>query len=107
MSMCCLISQNCLTCLKTDRGLSNVQRLDQVLVARQLVPSRTAAARHIQAGEVNVNGEHVTKTATKVSDQDEVGLTNDGPQYAARTGYKLDGAVDWFRYIAVAGARCM
>lgn len=105
--MCCLISQNCLTCLKTDRGLSNVQRLDQVLVARQLVPSRTAAARHIQAGEVNVNGETVTKPATKVSDQDEVGLTIVGPQYASRAGHKLAGAFDRFSSIAVAGARCL
>lgn len=90
-----------------DRGLANVKRLDQVLVARQLATSRTAAARHIQAGEVNVNGEIATKPASKISDHDDVRLNIVGPQYASRAGHKLAGALDRFSSIAVVGTRCL
>lgn len=91
----------------TGRVPSNVKRLDQVLVARQLATSRTAAARHIQAGEVMVNDHTVTKPASKVSDQDVVSLTVAGPQYASRAGHKLAGALDTFNTIDVAGKRCL
>ena len=71
-------------------------RLDQALVLRQLVTSRTAAAKHIQAGEVIVNDQKVTKPATKVSDQDVIRLTISGPQFASRAGHKLAGALEIF-----------
>ncbi len=84
-----------------------MKRLDQALVTRQLVSSRTAAAKHIQAGEVIVNGRRVTKPATKVNDHDVIRLTIAGPQYASRAGHKLAGALDIFHTIDVAGARCL
>lgn len=84
-----------------------MKRLDQILVARGLATSRTAAARHIQAGEITVNNQKVTKSATKVADRDVVKLTVTGPQYASRAGFKLAGALDRFNTIDVAGKRCL
>ena len=84
-----------------------MKRLDQVLLARQLASSRTAAARHIQAGEVIVNGQRITKPATKVGADAVVRLTISGPQYASRAGHKLAGALETFRTIDVADKRCL
>lgn len=84
-----------------------MMRLDQTLVARQLASSRTSAVRHIQAGDVIVNGERVTKPATKVTDNDVIRLTTSGPQYASRAGHKLAGALDVFHAVDVSGTRCL
>lgn len=84
-----------------------MKRLDQVLVARALATSRTVAARHIQAGEVTVNGQKVTKPAAKVSASDQVRLTVAGPQYASRAGHKLAGALEVFPTIDVRNKRCL
>jgi len=83
-----------------------MRRLDQALVARQLVSSRTMATRHIQAGEVLVNQQRVTKPATKVADNDTIELTTSGPRFASRAGHKLAGALEAFP-IEVADARCL
>lgn len=84
-----------------------MKRLDQALVARALATSRTVAARHIQAGEVIVNGQKVTKPAAKVSASDQVRLTVAGPQYASRAGHKLAGALEMFPAIDVRNKRCL
>src|SRR5690625_8049125 len=97
MNMCLLSSLNYSMHLKkTGRVPSNVKRLDQVLVARQLATSRTAAARHIQAGEVMVNDHTVSKPASKISDEDVVRLTVAGPQYASRDGHRWGRSSDRF-----------
>ena len=84
-----------------------MQRLDQTLVTRQLVTSRTAAVRHIRAGEVLVNGQLATKAASKVTADDVIELTISGPQYASRAGHKLAGALQTFPEVNVADARCL
>ena len=84
-----------------------MQRLDQTLVARQLAASRTAAVRHIRAGEVLVNGQPTTKPASKISADDVIELTTSGPQYASRAGHKLAGALQAFPDVTVAGTRCL
>jgi len=84
-----------------------MKRLDQILVARGLVASRTVAARHIQAGEVLVNDRPVTKPAAKIATDDFVQLKISGPQYASRAGHKLAGALKCFDAIEVAGRRCL
>lgn len=91
----------------TGLGWSDMKRLDQTLVARQLASSRTLAARHIQAGDVLVNGDRITKAATKVTDDDVIRLTTSGPQYASRAGHKLAGALDAFDAVDIAGTRCL
>lgn len=83
-----------------------MKRLDQALVARQLVSSRSAAVRHIQAGDVSVNDKLVTKPATKVNAADTIRLAVSGPQYASRAGHKLAGALQEFP-VKVSGARCL
>ena len=77
------------------------------MVARQLVSSRTLAVRHIQAGEVKVNGQPVTKPATKITADALIELTASGPQYASRAGHKLAGALDSFSKVQVIGTRCL
>lgn len=84
-----------------------MKRLDQAMVARQLVSSRTVAVRHIQAGEVTVNGLSVTKPATKIAADALIELTASGPQYASRAGHKLVGALERFNQVQVPGARCL
>ena len=84
-----------------------MQRLDQTLVTRQLAASRTAAVRHIRAGEVLVNGQLATKAASKVTAEDVIELTISGPQYASRAGHKLAGALEAFPEVSVADARCL
>lgn len=84
-----------------------MRRLDQALVTRGLASSRTAAARHIQSGEVQVNGQPATKPALKVSHDDHIELTVSGPQYASRAGHKLAGALDVFHNVQVQGKRCL
>lgn len=84
-----------------------MRRLDQVLVAKRLTSSRTAAARHIHSGEVVVNGQKVTKPATKVAEHDVIQLIIAGPQYASRAGHKLVGALEAFPAINVADKRCL
>lgn len=86
---------------------SDVKRLDMDLVDRTLATSRTAAARHIQAGEVVVNGQKVTKPSAKVAAHDDVELTVAGPQYASRAGHKLVGALETFNAVDVSNKRCL
>lgn len=84
-----------------------MERLDQSLVTRHMVASRTAAVRHIRAGEVLVNGEIAPKAAMKITASDLVELTVSSPQYASRAGHKLAGALEAFPSVQVAGARCL
>lgn len=84
-----------------------MKRLDQVLVTRGLVVSRTVAVRHIQAGDVLVNDKLVTKPATKVTTDDLIRLNVSGPQFVSRAGHKLSGALDHFDAIDVVGKRCL
>jgi 23S rRNA (cytidine1920-2'-O)/16S rRNA (cytidine1409-2'-O)-methyltransferase len=66
----------------------NKKRLDQAMVARALVPSRSQAESFIKLGEVKVNGRVVTKAGSLVSQTDEVSLTAT-EQYVSRAGLKL------------------
>lgn len=64
------------------------QRLDQTMVARELVPSRSQAESFIKMGAVKVNGKVVTKAGFLVSETDDVKLTAT-EQYVSRAGLKL------------------
>src|ERR1700730_14792482 len=75
--------------------MQNKSRLDNLLVARGLFPSREQAQRAIMAGEVKVG----TRVAAKSSEL----LANDAPvavaatpRYVGRGGLKLEGALDFF-----------
>lgn len=64
------------------------QRLDQLLVNRGLVSSRTKAAAIIMAGQVEVSGKIVDKPGTPVAAEAEVSVL-EPPPYVSRGGEKL------------------
>ncbi len=65
----------------------NRLRLDQALVGRKMVTSRSQAESYIKLGMVNVNGNVVTKPGMLVMTEDNIGLQ--GEQYVSRAGLKL------------------
>ncbi|MBN2470674.1 MAG: TlyA family RNA methyltransferase [Anaerolineae bacterium] len=84
--------------------MSKRERLDVLLVTRELVQSRELAKRLIMAGEVLVGGQLVDKPGTKVPLDAEVTLKA-MPPYVSRGGEKLAGALDAFP-INVEGRVC-
>ena len=68
-------------------------RLDQLLVARELAPSRERAQALILAGAVRVGGQRADRAAAPVAP--DVAITVEaGPRYVSRGGDKLAGALD-------------
>jgi 23S rRNA (cytidine1920-2'-O)/16S rRNA (cytidine1409-2'-O)-methyltransferase len=65
-------------------------RLDQLLVLRELAPSRERAQALILAGAVRVDGGLADRAAAPVAEDADVA----GPKYVSRGGDKLAGALD-------------
>jgi 23S rRNA (cytidine1920-2'-O)/16S rRNA (cytidine1409-2'-O)-methyltransferase len=70
-------------------------RLDQLLVVRGLVESRSRAQALVMAGRVRVGGQVQTKAGTSVDEASEVTVDEALP-YVSRGGYKLAHALDTF-----------
>lgn len=68
-------------------------RLDELLVARGLTSSRSAARGLIMAGRVTVSGRVNDKAGTLVFDDAEI-VVKEGRRYASRGGEKLEHALD-------------
>ncbi len=81
------------------------QRLDTLLVDRQLCDTRALAQRLIQAGAVQVNHEVVDKPGTVVSLDAEI-LLKARPPYVSRGGEKLAKALETWP-IAVTDRICL
>lgn len=81
------------------------QRLDAVLVARGLFPSREQARAAILAGEVRAAGQVVHKAGEQVPEDVELQVA-EKQRYVSRGGHKLAGALDDFA-IDVRGLRAM
>lgn len=81
------------------------QRLDQLLVARELCESREKAQRAIMAGEVMVNERVVDKPGTKVP-VDAIISVKAPPRYVGRGGLKLEAALARFA-VDPAGRTCL
>lgn len=64
------------------------QRLDQALVGRGLLPTRSQAESYIRLGKVRVNGTILKKPGVLVSDEAEIKLLST-EQYVSRAGLKL------------------
>ena len=77
------------------------ERLDLLLLERQLVESREAGRRRILAGEVLVNDQAVTKAGSFVELDARIRLKA-SPRYVSRGGFKLEKALQAFA-ISVAG----
>jgi 23S rRNA (cytidine1920-2'-O)/16S rRNA (cytidine1409-2'-O)-methyltransferase len=71
------------------------QRLDKILVERQLVDSREEGRGRILAGEVWVNDQPVTKVGTLIEESAAVRLKPTSP-YVSRGGIKLARALQEF-----------
>lgn len=71
------------------------QRLDNVLVSKGLVTSRSQAESYIKLGKVIVDGNAVTKAGTKVDEASDIKLSVDR-QYVSRAGHKLASVVEEF-----------
>ncbi|MFP4221802.1 MAG: TlyA family RNA methyltransferase [Phormidium sp.] len=71
------------------------QRLDTLLVERQLCSSRQLAQRWIRAGEVRVNQQLVDKPGTAVAVDAEISVKPRSP-FVSRGGEKLDKALQVF-----------
>lgn len=72
------------------------ERLDVLLVERNLVVSRERAKTSIMAGLVFVDGQKVDKAGTLVKDTAEIKVTGDSIGYVSRGGLKLAKAVEVF-----------
>ena len=70
-------------------------RLDQLLVQRELAPSRERAQALILAGAVRVSGDRADRAAAPVP-EDAVVTVEAGPRFVSRGGEKLEGALDDF-----------
>jgi 23S rRNA (cytidine1920-2'-O)/16S rRNA (cytidine1409-2'-O)-methyltransferase len=81
-------------------------RIDQLLVARGLAPSRQRAQAVVLAGEVFVGGARVDKAGTLVDAQAAVEVRAPDHPYVSRGGVKLAGALDAFG-VDVRGLRCL
>lgn len=82
------------------------ERLDMLLVSRQLFESREKARRAIMAGSVFVDGERVDKAGFMCSPDAEITVKSDPVPYVSRGGLKLEKALRVFG-IAVNGLTCV
>lgn len=71
-------------------------RLDALLVARGLAPSRERARAIILAGHVRVGGRRADKAGQQVPDDADVALATPDHPYVGRGGLKLAHALDAF-----------
>lgn len=72
------------------------QRLDQSLVHRGLVSTRSQAESYIKLGQVKVNEQVATKSGHMVSGEDKIQLIAE-QQYVSRAGLKLASVADTFK----------
>jgi 23S rRNA (cytidine1920-2'-O)/16S rRNA (cytidine1409-2'-O)-methyltransferase len=81
-------------------------RIDQLLVARGLVPTRARAQAILLRGHVSVDGARVDKAGTLVAEDVDVRLRAADHPFVSRGGVKLAGALDAFE-LDVRGRRCL
>jgi 23S rRNA (cytidine1920-2'-O)/16S rRNA (cytidine1409-2'-O)-methyltransferase len=82
------------------------QRLDNLLVARGLAPSRARAQAIVLAGQVFVGGNRVDKAGTLVPEEAAIAVRGADHAYVSRGGVKLAGALDAFA-LDVTGLACL
>ena len=81
------------------------QRLDQLLVARNLAESRQKARGLVLAGQVLVDGQRIEKVGQSVAEDSRIEVLQP-PPFVSRAGPKLAAALDAF-HIEVAGKTCL
>ncbi len=81
-------------------------RLDNRLMEKGLVESRSLAQRLIMAGQVRVNGQVVLKASGFVNDTDEI-VVEKGPPFVSRGGEKLSASLPAFGMEDLTGWTCV
>ena len=76
--------------------MTKKERIDRLLVDRELVDSRTRAKARIMAGDVFVDHQRVDKAGTKIPIDAEIELRGEQMPYVSRGGLKLEAALDRF-----------
>jgi 23S rRNA (cytidine1920-2'-O)/16S rRNA (cytidine1409-2'-O)-methyltransferase len=71
-------------------------RLDQLLVERQIFPTRAKAQRAVMAGHVLVNGQIAQKSSQPVAETAEISIKS-REKFVSRGGEKLDAALENFK----------
>jgi 23S rRNA (cytidine1920-2'-O)/16S rRNA (cytidine1409-2'-O)-methyltransferase len=71
-------------------------RLDMLIVARGLAPSRQRAQALLLAGQVRVNNAPMDKAGSQVATDARIEITGDTLRYSSRGGMKLEGALQDF-----------
>ena len=82
------------------------ERLDKLLVDKNLAPTRERAQSLILAAKVVVNGQLLTKAGQRVSLDSNVRILGDAIPYVSRGGLKLEHALRFFE-IDVSGRTAM
>lgn len=82
------------------------ERLDVLLVSRQLLASREKAKSAVKAGNVYVNGKPADKAGLMVEETDEIEVRGEQLKYVSRGGYKLEKAIER-NGISLDGLVCM
>jgi 23S rRNA (cytidine1920-2'-O)/16S rRNA (cytidine1409-2'-O)-methyltransferase len=72
-------------------------RLDRLIVERELAESRAKAQALILAGQVLVNGQKSDKPGSFVSPDSNVRILGRHSKFASRAGFKLEGALAFFK----------
>jgi 23S rRNA (cytidine1920-2'-O)/16S rRNA (cytidine1409-2'-O)-methyltransferase len=81
-------------------------RLDQLLLARGLAPSRSRAQALVLSGAVFVGGARVDKAGAAVAADADIQVRGADHPFVSRGGVKLAGALDAFA-MNVSGIRCL
>lgn len=71
------------------------ERLDKIIVKKQLAPTRETAQELIIQGKVTINGIVSRKASSLVDFNDNISIIEDMP-YVSRGGFKLKGAIERF-----------
>lgn len=82
------------------------ERLDVLLVKRNLAESREKAKTYIKAGMVFVDGVKAEKASTSLEETTVLEIKGETLKYVSRGGLKLEKAIEQFK-IAVEGKTCM
>jgi 23S rRNA (cytidine1920-2'-O)/16S rRNA (cytidine1409-2'-O)-methyltransferase len=81
-------------------------RLDKILLARQLVPTREKAQALVLAGRVLVNEQKVDKPGSSVAEDAAIRILGDDLRYVSRGGFKLEAALQHWK-IELTGRFCL
>lgn len=82
------------------------QRLDLLMMERNMAPSREKAKALIMAGVVFVDGQREDKAGTMISDTAEIIVKDNSLKYVSRGGLKLEKSINEFN-VDVNGKICM